>query len=157
MKVISLYLNTQSVGKYAPTNKTNLANVTWNINWSEIFGEYADTNKSCRVKAKLITSGATTLTSGNNQGCVRVSLTSQYSNITNGLNLGVTHLFLLEDSGTTWLLDLDTYQTTGSSVNIPKSNNFFVQFFKPDDRTFQPNVPEYQLWLYFEIDEDNDD
>ena len=160
MKVISLYLNTKSTvgSKYAPTDKSNLANVKWSINWTEIFGEYANTNKPCRVRAKIITTEATTLTTANNQGCVRVSLTSQYSNITNGLNLGVPHLMPLTETATSYYLDLDTtIQTSGMTVNVPMNNDFFVQFLKPDDKTLQPNVPEYQLYLYFDIDEDNDD
>ena len=159
MKVISLYLSTLTTAgtKYAPVDKSNLANVKWSINWKEIFGEYANSNLPCRVKAKLITAGATTLTTANNQGSIRVSLTSQYSNITNGINLGVPILRTTADSGTTFYLDMDTIQTFGLSVNIPMSNDFFVQFLKSDDRTLQSNVPEYQLWLYFDIDEDDDD
>ena len=158
MKVISLYLNTKStVGtKYAPTDKSNLANVKWSINWTEIFGEYANTNKPCRVKAKLITAGSSSLSSSGNQGSVRVSLTSQYSNISNGINLGSSTIRLAADS-TYLYLDLDTIQTFGLSCNVPMSNDFFIQFLKADDKTFQTNVPEYNIWLYFDIDEDKDD
>ena len=158
MKVASLYLNTQTTnGRYVPVDKSNLANVKWSINWKEIFGEYDMTNKLCRVKAKLVTSSSTTLTSANNQGSVRISITSQYANITNGLNLGSLILRQSADSATTFYLDLDTIQTFGLSANIPMSNDFFVQILKNDDKTLQPSVPEYQLWLYFDIDEDNDD
>ena len=157
MKVASLYLNTQTTnGKYVPVDKTNLANVKWSINWREIFGEYDTTDKLCRVKAKLVSSGSTTLSSANNQGSVRISITSQYSNITNGLNLGPLILRQTPDSLITYYMDLDTIQTFGLSANIPMSNDFFVQILKNDDKTLQSSVPEYQLWLYFDIDEDND-
>ena len=232
MKVISLYLNTQSptTSKYAPTDKTNLANVKWSINWREIFGKYAETNKACRVKAKIVSSPSVNLNSSSNQGNIRVNFTSQYSNLTNGLNLGVpivrttgdtlpqtffsatisssvTPTILTVNSGTTpnvslpigttisgngipanttilsqisqysysmsnsatassstvilntkptYYLDLDTIQTFGSNINIPMSNDLYVQFFKNDDTTFQSNVVDYQLWLYFDIEEDDE-
>ena len=54
MKVVSLNLSTLGSGKYAPIDKSNLANVKWSINWKEILGEYYETNKPCRVKCKLI-------------------------------------------------------------------------------------------------------
>ena len=52
MKVISLNLSTLASGKYAPTDKSNLANVRWSINWQEILGKYFNTNRACRVKGK---------------------------------------------------------------------------------------------------------
>jgi hypothetical protein len=89
MKVVSLNLSTLGSGKYAPLDKTNLANVKWSINWKEVMGEYYNTNKPCRVKCKLISSASTLLNTTNNLGTVRASFSSNYSNITNGLVLGV--------------------------------------------------------------------
>ena len=89
MKVVSLNLSTLGSGKYAPMDKTNLANVKWSINWKEVLGEYYNTNKPCRVKCKLITAASTLLNTTNNLGTVRASFSSNYSNINNGLVLGV--------------------------------------------------------------------
>ena len=87
MKVISLNLSTLASGKYAPTDKSNLANVRWSINWQEILGEYFNTNRPCRVKGKLISATSYLLNSTNNLGTVRMSFTSNYSNINNGLTV----------------------------------------------------------------------
>ena len=37
MKVVSLNLSTLATGKYAPIEKTNLANVKWSINWKRFW------------------------------------------------------------------------------------------------------------------------
>lgn len=309
MKTISLYLNTQTAyGPYAPVDKTNLANVKWNINWKELFGEFWNSTKICRVKAKLTTSPTTNqFTTPVNQGCVRASFNSSYANITNGLNLGIPKIFeciehepavnfiistlsngsnsitisntspqagrMLQEgmylprsvaggyqfpvnepvrvtkktgnytytlsqtysstlttsadvaigattitltpativnavigqtitattsipasttitaintatntitisnatttaiitSGTSLTLsinssiavttlipnylELDTIQSSGSTINIPTNNDFFIQFYQNDDVNLQTNIPDYQVWFYFEIDE----
>ena len=89
MKVASLTLSTLGSGKYAPTDKSNLANVKWSINWKEVMGEYYNTNKPCRVRCKLISSSSSLLNTANNLGTVRASFSSNYSNINNGLTLGI--------------------------------------------------------------------
>jgi hypothetical protein len=98
MRVVSLYLSTQSTGKFAPYDKTNLANCKWQINWKEIFGEYFNTNLPCRVKTKIITNQSPNLSTANNFGSVRANFSSQYSNITNGLALAPTELKSTVDS-----------------------------------------------------------
>jgi hypothetical protein len=89
MKVASLNLSTLGTGKFAPIDKSNLANVKWTINWKEIFGEYFSTNALCRLKAKLVSASSANLTTSNNLGTVRLSFASQYSNIVNGLAVGI--------------------------------------------------------------------
>ena len=101
MKVASLNLSTLGSGKYAPMDKTNLANVKWSINWKEVLGEYYNTNKPCRVKCKLITAASTLLNTTNNLGTVRASFSSNYSNINNGLVLGVPLITQTSDSNST--------------------------------------------------------
>lgn len=89
MKVVSLNLSTLATGKYAPIDKSNLANVKWMINWKEILGEHYTSNHVCRLKAKLVSAQSTALTTANNLGTVRMSFTSNYSNISNGFTVGV--------------------------------------------------------------------
>ena len=71
MKIVSLNLSTQGNGKYAPYDKSILANVRWSISWNKIFGEKTNTDILCRVKAKLISSQSTLLSTANNTGTVR--------------------------------------------------------------------------------------
>ena len=65
MKVVSLNLSTLGSGKYAPTDKSNLANVKWMVNWKEIMGEHYTSNHSCRVKGKIVSAGSTLLNTTN--------------------------------------------------------------------------------------------
>jgi hypothetical protein len=89
MKVISLNLSTLGAGKYAPIEKSNLANVKWIVNWKEIMGEHYTSDHVCRVKCKLVSNGSTALSTANNLGTVRMSFSSNYSNIINGMTIGV--------------------------------------------------------------------
>jgi len=89
MKVVSLNLSTLGNGKYAPIEKSNLANVKWMINWKEIMGEHYTSDHSCRIKAKLVSNASTLISTSNNLGTVRMSFTSTYSNIVNGFCVGV--------------------------------------------------------------------
>ena len=117
MKVVSLNLSTLGSGKYAPIDKTNLANVKWNIDWKEVMGEYYNTNKHCRVKCKLITSGSTLLNTTNNLGTVRASFSSNYSNINNGLVLGVPFLTQSSDTSSTITQFIGSITNTTLTVN----------------------------------------
>ena len=124
MKVASLNLSTLGSGKYAPIDKTNLANVKWSINWKEVFGEYYDTNKPCRVKCKLITAASTLLNTTNNLGTVRASFSSNYSNINNGFTLGVPIITQTADVTSTVTTFLGTISATTLTVNSLSSGQF---------------------------------
>ena len=117
MKVASLNLSTLGSGKYAPMEKTNLANVKWSINWKEILGEYYNTNKPCRVKCKLITASSTLLNTTNNLGTVRASFSSNYSNINNGFTLGVPIITQTADVNSSITQFIGTIAATTLTVN----------------------------------------
>ena len=116
MKVASLNLSTSGSGKYAPLDKTNLANVKWSINWKEVMGEYYNTNRPCRVKCKLISSASTLLNTTNNLGTVRASFSSNYSNINNGLVLGVPIITQTSDIASSITQFIGTISGTSLSV-----------------------------------------
>jgi len=116
MKVVSLNLSTLGSGKYAPMDKTNLANVKWSINWKEVLGEYYNTNKPCRVKCKLISAASTLLNTTNNLGAVRASFSSNYSNINNGLTLGVPIITQTSDIASSITQFLGSM--TGTSLSV---------------------------------------
>ena len=117
MKVASLNLSTLGSGMYAPIEKTNLANVKWSINWNEVLGEYYNTNKPCRVKCKLITAASTLLNTTNNLGTVRASFSSNYSNINNGLVLGVPIITQTGDVASSITQFIGTISSTTLTVN----------------------------------------
>jgi len=144
-----LYLSTTGTTN-KPYNKTNLNNVKWNINWKEIFGSVEG---ECNVRVKVVSASNTNLTWENNIGSVRTSFVSNYQNSTDGFNLGQIQPVLDNTSLTanTTYLDCDTRATNGITMIIPTTNNDFSITFLNSNESLMVNVPEYQLWLYFDV------
>lgn len=146
-----LYLSTNSnIKSLQPVSKTALNNVRWNINWREIFGNLEG---ECRVRVKLTSAPSTSLTWSANVGSVRASFASNYQNSTNGFNLGAILPQLDTTTATlTGYLDCDTRATAGVTMIIPKTNTDLTITFYNANENAMVNVPEYQIWLYFDVD-----
>ena len=159
MKTYTLYLSTLTAnGKYVPTSKSNLANVKWSINWKEIFG---NRNGECRVRIKFITSPlASANLTDKNYGSIRASFSSNCSNSTNGFNLGCVDMELdtKTDDGTPTnvMLNSDSLLTNGATIIIPNSNGDFTISLYDNTETLMTftNAPEYQIWFYFDVDDE---
>ena len=147
-----LYLSTNSnIKSLQPYDKTNLNNVKWNLNWKEIFGSVEG---ECRVRIKVVSQSATNLTWSDNTGSIRASFASNYQNSTNGFNLGSIQPLLDNTSSTPnkTYLDCDTSNSNGVSMIIPKTNNNLIINFLNSNENYMVNVPEYQIWLYFDVE-----
>jgi len=155
MKTYTLYLSTLTAnGKYVPTSKSNLANVKWNINWKEIFGSR---NGECRVRVRMLSSSQQSISWNNNCGSIRATFSSNSSNSTNGFNLGYVRAqsdYTTAQAQTTYL-DSDTLTSNGASIIIPNSNGDFSITLLDRAEAFMTNVPEYQIWFYFDVDDEN--
>jgi hypothetical protein len=55
----------------------------------------------------------------------------------------------------TTYLECDTIATTGVTMIIPTTNNDFTISFLNRNEGVMANVPEYQIWLYFDKDSNN--
>ena len=148
------YTINPSPTKYTPVNKSNLSQLRWSINWREIFG---NRNGECRVRVRLISSSSSALNWQQNIGSLRASFQSTCSNSSSGFNLGYIRPqsdFTSSTANTTYL-DLDTTQSNGSTIIIPNTNNDF--YLTILDSTEQPmtNIPEYQVWLLFDTDDED--
>jgi len=150
----SSFSATPNISKYAPTNKSNLAQVKWNINWREIFGYR---NGECRVRTRFISSSSTSVSWVANNGTLRATFSSNTSNSTNGFNLGFVRPQSDYTSGTsnTTYLDYDSTTSNGMTMIIPNSNGDFTISLYDRSETLMVNVPEYQVWLYFDVDDEN--
>lgn len=154
MRTYSLYLSTLS-SINAPTNKTNLAQVKWSVNWREIFGNKVG---NCRVRTHIISKSSNVLTWANNVGSCRINLASNTSNCSSGLNLGMVRPMNDFSSATvnTTYLECDTTMSSGLSMSIPSFNTeVIINFFGSNDMTPMLNVQEYQVWLYFDVDSED--
>jgi len=156
MKSYSLYLSTAaSSGSSKPVSKTNLAQVKWAINWKEIFG-----NRNvgeCRLRFRFLSNSSNTLSWANNVGSIRTNLTSNSGNNNNGFNIGFIRPQSDYTTGTaqTTYLDGDTTTGNGASILIPNSNNDFYITLLNNTETLMVNVPDYQIWLYFDVDDED--
>lgn len=151
MKTYSLYLSTTTPAgnKYAPTNTASLGNVTWNINFKEIFGDFqGDVNVRCKLVSASRTHGANQLSDFS--GSLRASFICPYSNNSNGTN--IASLFPVNDpitNGKIYLL-ADSSDTAGVTIKAPTSNqNLTITFVAPNESLLASSV-DYQLWLYFD-------
>ena len=142
--------------KYTPSFINNSLNsAKWFINWREIFQNRIG---EARLRARFISNSSPSLSWVSNIGSIRATLQSTSSNCSNGFNIGSVRPQSDYTSGTTGVtyLDCDTTQTLGSTMIIPNSSyelNIILL-----DKTEQPmqNVPDYQLWLYFDCDDEDD-
>lgn len=152
MKTYSLYLSTTTpaTNKYAPVNSGNLANVTWNINWKEIFGDFAgDVNVRCKLVSASATFTSNTLSTYS--GSIRGSFICPYSNNSNGVNLAnILPVIDPTISSKVYLFADSTTNAAGVTIKAPTSNqNLTITFIKPDE-SILTNSTDYQLWLYFD-------
>lgn len=150
MKVHTLYLSTLSPAPNAPILDTNHT-VCWNINWDSFFnstkGEY------CRVKF-LLTSRSGTLVYNNTLSSLRASFTTKYANNYNGVNLGLLYAVNDPTGASHRYLGDTTSSTAGVQISRPTGNQAFQLQFIGLDETVISNTLDYQVWFYFEFDED---
>ena len=153
MRTYTLYLSTLSTVK-PPSNKTNLANVKWNINWREIFGTRVG---ECRVRTRFLSASSNTLTWGNNAGSLRAYFQSTTTNAVNGFVLGALRPQSDYTNGQaqTTYMECDTTTSNGCTVIIPNTNNDFTITLANNTENLMTNPQEYQLWLYFDVDEED--
>lgn len=148
MPIHSLYLSTLSPSPIAPIVDTATM-VAWNVNWDNFFngakGEY------CHVKF-LLTSKSGTLVYNNTLGSLRANFSTKYANNYNGVNLGLVYPVNNPTSTDHRILG-DTTSSIGVEITRPRGNQAFQLQFIGMDETIISVALDYQVWLYFEIDE----
>ena len=136
--------------KFSPFPQLKLS-----VNWKEIFGD--KTVGECKLRVKLISIASTPalLPFTSSVGSLRASFASNTCSSTNGYNIGsVIPVTQLSTSSTAVLtyLECDTTNTPGSSILIPNTNGDFTITFLNNSETIMSNVPDFQIWFYFDVD-----
>jgi hypothetical protein len=163
MRVYTLYLNTKtSSGFFKPTDKSNLNCVRWNINWDTLFPTSTNStrllnpNSKCRVKARLISAPGAAPAFSTHKGTLRISGLASTSQNVNGA--GVVLGYILPVANPTnagqWYLECDTTQSIGVEISQPNNPNICVGMYD-DAGVATTNALEYELILYFELEEDD--
>jgi hypothetical protein len=159
VKSHTLYLSTlTATGQYVPVDKTNLANVRWNVNWRDVFSP-DDEGKTMKVKIRILSRNVAAANSGwdTSIGSIRCNLPDKNSNSTNGLFLALTYW---SDNPTTGsgnhIIDVNTLSDYGVESYVPiGTQNFNIQFLNlAETQLASTNVPEYNILFIFEIDDD---
>jgi hypothetical protein len=148
--------------KYFPTLLNNYNNVSFNINFSDIFNSFGDSKKNTyyKLRVKLISNIGTNLNFpqyGN--GTLRCNLSSPYQNVTNGVILGDVQLnnFQINTDVNSQVITNQKYievntlnamscPTVIEPTNISQLNLFFLDRYEH----LMLNVPDYQVTLIFE-------
>ena len=155
MRTYSAYFSTQSTSN--PVSG-QAAQCQWAVNWRTIFGNRVG---ECRVRAKVLSSSTAGLYWTGHVGSVRINFLSNTANSNQGLNLGAVQP-IVDSSYPSYAsvynyLQLDTTQSNGLSAVIPnfmnQSQNLIVSFYDQTE-TLMVGVPDYQLWLYFDVDDE---
>jgi hypothetical protein len=154
-KTYSVYLTTQAPAgsQYAATDKTNLACVTWNINYDQIFN--SNTNKPAKVRFVLRSlSQNGVLSWAANLGTLRAQgLSTAFSNSQNGLLLGEVYPIDNPVAGNpNHIMYGDTTSTIGASTIIPTGYQPLKITFLDDAEAVQANIVDYQIVLYFDVE-----
>jgi len=161
MPIYDLYLSTlitdPTFNKIIPINKTNLASVTWNIDFDNLFRNNQNKYKNCRLRFRLnsVSWAAGVNDWENFSGYLSCNLLSNYSApYVNGTLIGVLFPQNILTGGSTYhcyhITTMDN--TTGCELNIPYGNqNLTIQFYNDDTLTLMSNIPEYAIQLSFEL------
>lgn len=148
--------------KYFPTLLNNYNNVSFNINFSDIFNSFGDSKKNTyyKLRVKLISNIGTNLNFAQyGNGTLRCNLSSPYQNVTNGVVLGDIQLnnFQINSDVNSQVITNQKYievntlnamscPTVIEPTNISQLNLFFMDRYEH----LMTNIPDYQVTLIFE-------
>jgi hypothetical protein len=164
MPIYSLYLSTQitsstvsAFNPIIPINKTNLNNVTWNIDWSNLFKGDEKNYKFCRVRFNLITNSfASAGANWNNlTGYLSCNLGSSFGSTGQGTILGLVSPQDCPTTGSaTHVIIVNTMSECGVDINTPTNVNqiFTLSFFNDDAQTLNTSFGyDYEIFLSFDL------
>jgi hypothetical protein len=148
--------------KYFPTLLNNYSNVSFNINFNDIFNTFGDStaNTYYKLRVKLISNIGTNLNfQQHGNGTLRCNLSSPYQNVTNGVILGDIQLnnFQINTDVSSQVITNQKYievntmntmtcPTVIEPTNISQLNLFFMDRYEH----LMTNIPDYQVTLIFE-------
>lgn len=156
MKYSNLYLSTLTPsGQYKPLDKTNLSNVSFNINWREIFRS-EDSGKPMIIKIKMNSQNVAAANApwDSTIGTVRCNLPSFNFNGNNSLVLALLNIVDNPTTGTgQHVIDVDTTQTRGVLSYVPLGTSVLnIQFYGLDETLLSNGkIDDYGIYFEFEI------
>lgn len=170
MRTFNLYLSTMLTSPTSnyviPVNKSNLASVTWNVDFENLFRGWNKKYKRCTLRFFLLMSdwGANTTDWDTFNGYLTCNLPSVAGSSTvNGTMLGLVYPTATPTSpdppAHTHCMIVNTLgDQQGVDIMIPQGvQNVTLQFYRDRDptvgTTFMAGVVDYQIQLLFELSE----
>lgn len=168
MPVYTLYLTTkitdtkngQIVPILPPTLSTsNLSNVSWSIDWDNLFRRNQYDYKYCRVRFDLVSESFAASTPATNDwtnygGYISLSLASSYNAITtNGTIIGQIWPMDCPITGSSiHCINISSMSENGVDVNIPSGTGILnIQMIKGDGFVPMTTFQQYNILLSFEL------
>ena len=164
MPVYSLYLSTavtststSAFNPMIPIIDASLNNVSWNIDWSNLFKGDDKNYKFCRVRFNLTSeSFASAASQWNNlSGYLTSNFSSRFGSTGQGTILGLVYpQDALTTGSATHIVFVSTMAETGVDINMPSNVNNILTLTFMNDNTVTPMSLynyEYQILLSFEL------
>lgn len=149
----TLYLSTEQTTN-PPIQKSNLASVTWVIDWDNIFHGHTGL---CKVTCNMVSKKGTVPDNWNNSvGIMTASFSSPYVSSPNGCPMSpLSRNQYIDVSGNTasyiFYYQADTTKNTSPTViNIPSSKTSFTIQMLDTTGAYISNFPEYNVFFNFE-------
>jgi hypothetical protein len=172
MPIYTLYLTTKITGNSPLTPifpqpispattlaTTQLSNVTWNIDWDNLFRRNNYNYTGCRLRFDLVSESFTASSPATSDwtaysGYLAVSIPSNYNSITtNSTILGQIWPQDCPVTGTSiHSIGISTMSENGVDVNVPSGSTLFnIQMIKGDGFVPMANFQHYNILLSFEL------
>jgi hypothetical protein len=158
----TIYLSTDTSVNNPPINKSNLANVSWIIDWDTIF--HGKTGK-CKITTTMTSKKGSVPDIWNNTlGIMTATLSSNYTLNNNGFPLAPLnrnqYIEITTDSSANYITASVYYycanslqNTSPSVINIPQGKSVFTIMMLDTQGNYITSFPEYNIFLYFEWEE----
>ena len=162
MSIVStLYLSTDSGYTTAPIimNRSNLATVSWLVDWDTIF--HGKTGL-CKVSVNMVSkkNTATTDTWNSKVGIISANFTSPYCLNSNGFPVSTLnrnqYVEITTDGTTTSTAYISYFQSNNTQntvlpvINIPSGKKEFTVSMNDTNGNLISTFPEYNVFFYFE-------
>ena len=164
MPIYTLYLSTMITAQagvfnnLVPIDKSNLGNVSWFVNWNDLFKDVNQNGKysHCRLRYQLISLTSANLTVANATGYLTISgiSTNNQSSAVSSTILGLVTPSLSPAGSTNYYYNIGSLEQHGININIPSGNSqISVRFYNDDAISLMAsgNLAEYNLLLQFEL------
>ena len=161
-KTYQLYLATEITSPTSnlivPIDKSNKANVTWQVDFKSLFGDDIYKFKRCTLRGHFLSQSITTTDTvfDVKGGFLAINLPTTYSSSTSTSGTPVMLIYPSQAPYSTTNIVAYNCSTLGNvqgvDIPMPSGNQFLnIRLMNSDSSSIQTTAPDYQLILQFEL------